>query len=153
MWPLPIALMIAGALAAISGNRAALVTATVMLVNWLSCVCVVAVTHDFYPVLFFIVADYLAALALFTLRTTRWQSLVMAIYGVQLICHAAYALSDMGAGPTYYSYWALTYLAWAQVALIGGWIGTDFVGRWSAILSGRRIQARAFANSARKKMP
>jgi hypothetical protein len=112
-------------------------TSAILLLNWVVCSAVAWITHDPYPWLFYIVADYLAALAIYTIRRSHWQSAIMGVYSVQLICHAAYGLSDKSAGPTYYSYWALSCLAWVQVALCGGWVIHGIVGRRLSASGGR----------------
>ncbi len=151
-WGIPLALIVSALLGGVSGNRSQAGTSLIMLVNWAMCTAVVLLTHDDYPILFFIVADYLSAITLFGIRTSHWQSAIMAVYGCQLLCHAAYALSNMGSAPTYYSYWAVTYMAWIQVALIAGWIGTEYVGRWIGVH--RRslgLETRTDADFAREK--
>lgn len=131
-------------------DRAKVLTPLVLLINQGACTGVVLLTGDYYPVLFFMVADYASAIGLFILRRSHWQSSIMGVYACQLVCHAAYMLSDMGAGPTYYSFWALTYMGWVQLALIGGWIGTDLIGRWLPFSRGRRSETDAAPALARE---
>lgn len=132
-------------LAVIGGIRrdaAQLWTPLIMVANQAACTAVVLVTGDYYPVLFLVVADYASAIAMLLVRRSHWQSAIIGIYACQIICHAAYALSDMGVAATYYGFWALTYMGWVQLALVGGWIGTSLVGPWLPVLGGRFVETR-----------
>jgi hypothetical protein len=95
-------------------------TAAILLGNWLAEVAMVAYSGDQFPWLFFMVADYLSALAILVTMTTRWQVMVAAIYAVQMVCHAAFGLSAQGAWPRYQYWHALTYTGWAQLVVIAG---------------------------------
>lgn len=139
MWqPLPFVmfLLIAAGVARRDYSRAG--TAAILLIDWAACSTIVWLCADSYPWLSFLVFDYVAGLAIFAIRTSRWQSVVMLIYACEMVWHAAYGLSDRGVVATWYSYWALLYMAWAQVALVGGWTVHDAVLRWSSVNRGEQ---------------
>jgi hypothetical protein len=96
-------------------------TAVILLGNWIAEVAMVQCSGEQFPWLFFMVADYLAALIILCIRPNRWQVVVAGIYAVQIVFHAAYGLSKQDAWARY-DYWhGLTYTGWAQLAaIIGG---------------------------------
>jgi len=95
-------------------------TAVVLLGNWLSEVAMVRGSGDQFPWLFFIVADYLSAIVLICVGRNRWQIGIAVIYAAQIVCHAAFGISDQGAWAKYEYWHALTYTGWAQLAVVIG---------------------------------
>ncbi len=129
MWQaLPLVLATLALLGALDRDYSRAGTPLILLLNWMVCTGVSHMCGDSYPWLSFIMFDYLAALGVVILRTTHWQTTVIVLYATELLCHAAYGLSDRGAAPTYYGYYCLLYLAWAQVAVCGGWTLYDLIG-------------------------
>lgn len=106
----------------------------VLLVNWLLQVAVIQATGEQFPWLIFIVTDYLAALVLYAVGGRRWSMAVIAIYVVQILCHAGFGLSPKTALVEWRYYWALTYTGWGQLLVVGGWLGHDVVRRWVGAL-------------------
>ncbi len=135
--PLPIALSLILVAAMLCKRMDQSVTAFFLLGNWALSTLVVEITGNYYPVWCLAPIDYITAIGLFICRRSHWQSVVMGVYAAQLVCHAAYVYSGMGVGPTYYSFWLLTYLARLQAAIVGGWIAHDIAHSWLAVFSRR----------------
>lgn len=108
----------------------------ILLGNWLTQVGMVRATGEQFPWLFFIVTDYLSALLIYTAGGKRWGLAIISIYAIQIICHAAYGLSQSGYFEDYCYYWALTYTGWGQLLVVGGWLGYDVVRRGVGVSGG-----------------
>lgn len=121
MLPLLSALMAAVTAGVLMRDGCRTATALALLINWGMNTAFVMATGDPYPWLWFIVTDYLTALAIFACYASRWQLTIIGIYAVQLISHVAFGLSAQGAWAHYYGWWGLYYLAWAQLIAFGGW--------------------------------
>lgn len=118
------------------GKGRAAATTGILLANWLLQVAMIRATGEQFPWLFFIVTDYVAALVVYGVGGRRWSMAVIAIYVVQILCHAAYGLSSRSALVEWRYYWALTYTGWGQLLVVGGWLGHDVVRRWVGSLRG-----------------
>lgn len=97
-------------------------TAVVLLINWALLTTLVWVIGERFPWPMFVTVDYLCGLAVFAMRTTRWQSAIIAIYAVQCICHAAFGYSSHSRQAQDNYWWTLTLTGWAQLAVLGGWM-------------------------------
>lgn len=111
-----------------SGSRTA--TALILLGNWVANSALVYFGGDAFPWPLFAVTDYLTAVLIALVAMERWQMAVAAIYAAQLVTHAGYGLSAQGAVQQYQYWYALYYLAWAQVAIFFGWWGYERLRRW-----------------------
>lgn len=103
-------------------------TAAVLLINWLIEVGMITLTGEQFPWMLFLTVDYLCAITIAAMASTRWQLAIVIIYAAQACCHAAYGASDGGLRAQYDYWWALTYSGWAQLASMGGWIIYALVG-------------------------
>lgn len=107
-------------------------SALILLLNWAVCTAAVESTGEIYPWEMFFVADHLSALAMVAIasiiRPTLWQGIVIALYGVELVCHIGRGLSGSPAA-IYYGWYLLKYVSWAQVGVMIGWAGYEMAGR------------------------
>lgn len=107
---------------------------TVLMVNWLLQVAMIKATDEQFPWMFFLVVDYISALSVYGISNRRWGWGVIVLYVAQIVCHAAYGIAEYRHGTNlqaaqYHYWWALTYTGWAQLAMVGGWMVHDIVGR------------------------
>ncbi len=118
------------------GKGRATATIGILLGNWLLQVAMIRATGEQFPWLFFIVTDYLAALVVYAVGGRRWSMAVIAVYVVQILCHAGFGMSSQSALVEWRYYWALTYTGWGQLLVVGGWLVHDVGGRWTSSLRG-----------------
>tara|TARA_Y100000815_G_scaffold202913_1_gene186567 strand:- start:447 stop:908 length:462 start_codon:yes stop_codon:yes gene_type:complete len=102
--------------------------AFVLLGNWAANTAVVSVTGNDHPWVVFATIDYVSALAFLMIGGIAGR-LVAATYALQLLMHAAYVISGGGPWPDYAYWWGLYYVAWAQVAIVFGWMGIELARR------------------------
>lgn len=140
MYGLPAVLSILALAAILRREPMIAATAGLLLANWGINTALVSITGDVSPWLVFMVVDYLAAIGLFALRETQWQSAIIAVYAAELIVHAAFGASSGGAWPQYRYWWALFYLGWAQAVITGGWLACE--------MARDRLRARGRASPA-----
>jgi hypothetical protein len=116
-------------------------TALVLTVNWAACFAYCSATGDSYPWPVFGAFDYAAAFVIVKLLRQPpglWQCAVSVIYAACLVCHGAvgYLSTNMA---TWQGWHFIGYAAWAQVAVMGAWIGVDLARRRS--LPNRRARS------------
>lgn len=87
--------------------------------------------------------DYTTAVLLALFSTSRPPLVVVGIYLVQCLAHAAFAYVGSTPATTYYYLVALSWTAWAQLIFVGGWAGGSLVGLWD-----RRSDTRGGAAAA-----
>jgi apolipoprotein N-acyltransferase len=85
----------------------------------------------------FLPADYVCALVLMLVvdKPCRWTCAIAILYGFQCIAHGGYGATTHDAWARYCYYYTLSYLGWAQLGIMGGWIGVNLLGRvdWSRL--------------------
>lgn len=74
--------------------------------------------------------DYATGLSLALVSASRAPLVVVGIYVVQCIAHAAMAFASGSASAIYYYLVILSWTAWAQLIFVGGWAGGSMVGLW-----------------------
>jgi len=126
MWLFLAALVALNAFAFLLRDERLVGTAAILGLNWCICTAAVYATGEEYPVVVFVIADYLAAftiLVVFPLdgrRTNLWEGVVGFLYGVEMVIHAARSIS--GSQSAIYHGWnALEWLSWGQVLVAVGW--------------------------------
>lgn len=94
-----------------------------ILFNWIAGVIYVRQTGDYTPWAFSIFIDALAALAVMFHPAGRVQGYIGLFYLLQIACHTGFGLREWLSYRTdsilYYD--AITWIAWAQLAAMGGW--------------------------------
>lgn len=78
----------------------------------------------------FLPIDYVTALILLLTceRVCAWLFAVTAIYAFQCISHGVYGFFTQDTAARYYYYYTLSYSAWAQLFIIGGWVIAGRIG-------------------------
>lgn len=122
MYALPAVLAFLALAAAVLRGRDACICAIVLLGNWLVNTIGVTAAGRADPWLLFLAVDYATAIILFDTRMSRGRIAIVAIYGLQLVAHGSYGLSDHHGRAPYLYYWCLFYLAWVQALIMGGWV-------------------------------
>lgn len=97
--------------------------------NWLVNTLVVGVSGATDPWWAFLPADYMTALVLLICcdRPCRWVMSVSVVYAAQCIAHGYYGAIAHDAYAMYYYYYFLSYSAWAQLLIVGGWLVAEFL--------------------------
>lgn len=109
-------------------------TAAALFLNWAVNSVLVWATNDSLCWFGFLAVDYLTALAIIGMmavaeeRPSPWQILIAGVYVGELIAHSAYGYSSQNVTVNWNYYWFLSYAAWAQLAMLGGWLTYEMVG-------------------------
>lgn len=114
-------------------RRLEMVSASVvLLMNWAINTAATAWVSELPPWAVYLGVDYLSALFLLIHleRPPRWHLAIAATYMVQCIAHGAYGASAHDPWANYYYWHVLSKIAWAQLAIIGGWCAVDLYRRW-----------------------
>jgi hypothetical protein len=111
-------LLIAGPMALI-GRGAVERCASVLMLNWLAGYCFNAWFGTFTPWAWSALIDTVSAVVILWHPAGRAQAILGGSYVAQLVCHFLYAATSIW---TQHEYWqALTFIAWAQLAVLGIW--------------------------------
>lgn len=128
--------------------------ALAILINWIAGMIYVWQTRDYTPWAFNIFIDAAAALAVMYHPAGRVQGFLGLFYLFQIAGHTAFGVRQwlgLPADPVYY-YNTITWIAWAQLAAMGGWCGAIWSGDLVHWLRDRRDarDRRARAASPRR---
>lgn len=156
MWPFLVSLLAACAFAAILHKDRMLGTALVLLANWGINTSIVSISGDSAPWMGFLAVDYLSGFLLMVIadRPAKWQITIVVTFALECVVHGAFGYCPRNGWTIYYYFYALSYIAWAQVALVGAWGVVDLARRPSLPWRGGSPHlSRMDRNSAGTKEP
>lgn len=110
------------------GNGRILFVLFALFANWIINTIIVAYLAITDPWAIFLPIDYMTALILLLVcdKPCRWIASIAIIYALQCIGHGAYGAIAASPYARYYYYYFLSYSAWVQLIIIGGWGVVEF---------------------------
>ena len=116
-------------IASMTGTGPMFRTAAAILGNWIANTAFVMVTGIYDPWYFFIATDAIAAGIVLYQPAQKVQAVIGWTYMAQIIIHVIYSISPENVAK--YAYWqTLTWVAFLQLVLLGGWIGGYWYRRY-----------------------
>jgi hypothetical protein len=128
-WPYVLPMIVVCSLTYLKGNEQMIRTAMVIALNWAILTLYVLLTADNGGWWLYLPIDALSAFAILYPPAGRAQALIGWTYMAQIIMHVVFATSNPLIAD--YAYWQiLTWIAWVQLILLGGWVS----GRWFGLV-------------------